>query len=220
MILSSAILIGASYLLGSVPTAYLAGLWIRGTDVRRYGSGTVSASMVWEHVARWATIPVGAFDVAKAAIPTWIGLRLELGAPIAVAAGLAAVVGHNWPIFLRFTGGRGLGGFLGVMLVIFPLGSLWLLALLAIGWRLGDSTVWTLAGIVTLPLLARGVDGPAIMLSLSAAMLLLTFAKRLEGNRRPLPTNRADRWRVLVRRLVFDRDIRSHTEWIRRTPAD
>ena len=128
MIVESALLIVSGYLLGSIPTAYLVGRWIKDLDLRRYGSGTVSGSMVWEHVARWAVVPVGLFDMFKAALPAWLGLRLELGMPVAVAAGLAAVAGHNWPVFLRFTGGRGLGSFMGVLLVVFPWGFPWMLA--------------------------------------------------------------------------------------------
>jgi glycerol-3-phosphate acyltransferase PlsY len=68
--------------------------------------------MVWEHTARWAFIPVGLFDIAKTALPAWIGLQLGLGTQVAVAAGLAAAVGHNWPICLRFIGGQGLSCFM------------------------------------------------------------------------------------------------------------
>ena len=72
------LLVLVGYLLGSIPTAYLAGLWLKGIDLRKYGSGTVSGSMVWEHVARWAVIPVGIFDLLKASFPTWLALRLGL----------------------------------------------------------------------------------------------------------------------------------------------
>ena len=134
MILESVLLIVIGYLLGSIPTSYISSRWLAGKDLREYGSGTVSGSMVWEHVARWAIVPVGLFDVAKAALPTWLGMRLGLGMPAATASGLAAVVGHNWPLYLRFHGGRGLGSFMGVLLVIFPLGFPWMLAFLTVGW--------------------------------------------------------------------------------------
>jgi len=106
------------------------------------------------------------------------------------------------------------------MLVIFPWGSLWILALLAVGWRLGDSTVWALAGLATLPALCHCVAGPDVVLPVSAVMLLLTLVKRLEGNRRLLPSSGPERRRVMLRRLILDRDIRSHTDWIGRTPDD
>lgn len=218
MVVQAALLILVAYLVGSIPAAYLAGRWTKGLDLRQYGSGTVSGSMVWEHVARWAIVPVGLFDLAKVALPTWLGLRLGLGTPVAVAAGLAAVVGHCWPVFLHFHGGRGLGGFLGVLVVIFPWGALWLLALLAVGWLLGDSAPWALLGLATLPVLGHFLEGPKVLLPTAVAMLLLALAKRLEANRRPLPPPGPERRRVIFWRLIFDRDIPSHVAWIRRKP--
>ena len=219
MILQSALLIAAAYLLGSIPTAYLAGRWLKGIDIRRYGSGTVSGSTVYEQVARWAVIPVGLFDVAKAALPAWLGLRLGLGQPVAAAAGLAAAVGHNWSIFLRFVGGRGLGCFLGVLLVIFPWGIPWLLGFMAVGRLLGSTAEWALASVALLPLFTYVVGGSSVAVCTGAAMLLLTVAKRLEANRRPLPPPGPERRRALLRRLIFDRDIASHQDWLARKPT-
>ncbi|MGB8252939.1 MAG: glycerol-3-phosphate acyltransferase, partial [Anaerolineaceae bacterium] len=141
------------YLLGSIPSAYIIGHLLKGRDLRHYGSGTVSGSMVYEHVARWAVIPVGLFDVAKAALPAWLAMHLGLGEVVAVIGGLAAAVGHNWPIFLNFTGGRGISTFLGLLLVVFPWGIPWLLVPLAIGYLLKDSPPFALFSMGTLPLL-------------------------------------------------------------------
>jgi glycerol-3-phosphate acyltransferase PlsY len=218
MVLESALLILMGYLLGSVPAAYLAGRWLRGIDLRRYGSGTVGGSMVWEHVARWAIVPAGLFDVLKAAFPAWLSLRLDLGPWVAAAAGLAAAIGHNWPAFLRFTGGRAVSCFLGIWLALFPWGFPWMLAFLAVGYLLGDSAPWALASLLTLPLLSYLADGSAVVVPLADAMLLLTLVKRLEANRRPFPSPGPERRRVLLRRLFLDRDIASHRDWIRRRP--
>jgi glycerol-3-phosphate acyltransferase PlsY len=220
MSLQAVFLIVAGYLLGSIPTSYLAGRWLKGRDLRRYGSGTVSGSGVYEHVARWAVIPVGLFDIGKAALPTWLGLSLELGEGVAAAAGLAAVAGHNWPIFLRFSGGRGLGTFMGMLLVLFPWGFVWMLVLMAVGWRLGDSAPFALAGIATLPLSSHVIGGPDVIAPLSGAMLLLTLGKRFEANRRPLPPPGPERRRVCLRRLFLDRDMADHQAWLRRQPQE
>jgi glycerol-3-phosphate acyltransferase PlsY len=219
MIAAAVLLVVGGYLLGSIPAAYLAGRWLRGRDIRGYGSGTVSGSMVWEHVARWAVVPVGLFDMGKAALPAWLGLRLGLGMPTATAAGMAAVVGHNWPLYLHFTGGRGLGTFLGLLLVIFPWGFPWMLAFLALGWILGDSAPWALVSLVTLPILGYVLQGPGVLLPAAGVMLLITLVKRLEANRRPLPAETEERRRVIVRRLLLDRDITSHVDWLRRKPT-
>lgn len=214
------LLILGAYLLGSIPTAYVVGRWLKNIDLRRYGSGTVSGSMVYEHVARWAVVPVGLFDMAKAALPAWLGLTLGLGMPAAAGAGLAALAGHNWPVYLGFAGGRGLGCFMGVLLVLFPWGFPWMLAFLAIGWLLGDSAPWALASLLTLPLFSYLIGGPDIVLWLSVGMVLLTLAKRLEANRRSLPPPGPERRRVVLRRLVLDRDIASHADWIQRRPPE
>jgi hypothetical protein len=78
--------------------------------------------------------------------------------------------------------------------------------------------VWTLAALATLPAFSWRVDGPAIMPVIGGAMVLLTLMKRFEANRRPLPSPGPERRRVIIRRLLFDRDINSHHDWIRRTP--
>ena len=211
------LLIVFAYLLGSIPSGYLAGKWIKGIDLREYGSGTVSGSMVWEHVAKWAVFPVGIFDIFKGALPTWLSLKLGLSEQAAMVVGLAAVVGHNWPIYLNFQGGRGLSPFLGELFVLFPLGMLILLIGLGIGNRLKSPAV-PLFTIILLPVFAALFDGPKSMLWLALGMTVITVLKRLEANGRPLPEDPQERHEVILRRIFLDRDIQDHEEWIRREP--
>jgi glycerol-3-phosphate acyltransferase PlsY len=218
MILGSILLIASGYLLGSVSPTYLAGRWLGSKDLRQYGSGTLGGSMVYEHIGRWFVVPVAMFDIAKAALPAWLGLWLGFGEGVAAAAGLAAAAGHNWSLFLRFSGGRGMATFVGVWFALYPPGVVWLGGLLAIGWRLGDSAPWLLVSLLTLPLLAWLLGGPEIVGPIVGAMILITLAKRLEANGRPLPPSGPERWKVLLRRAYLDRDIASHQEWIRRQP--
>ncbi len=218
-IFHSIILVTIGYLIGSIPTAYLAGRWIKGIDLREYGSGTISGSMVFEHVAHWAIVPVGLFDILKGSAATWIGMKsVSDGLLFAAITGMAAVVGHNWPVFLKFTGGRGLSPFMGVLLILFPTGVLWMLVFLGIGYLLGDSAPWSLASLFSLPLLNNWLNGTAAVNLCAAAIILITFTKRIEANRRPLPHDKKDRQKVILLRLFFDRDIQNHKEWIRRVP--
>lgn len=216
VVLTSALVIIVSYLLGSIPTAYLFARWRKGIDIRRYGSGTVSGSMVWEHVSRWGVVAVGLYDVGKAVLATWLGLQISL--PMAIAAGLVAAVGHNWPIFLHFTGGRGLGCFLGLFLFVFPWGALWILVALALGRLISrDSAPWAAASVVMLPGFAAIMGQSLAVIWGCVAMVLITAVKRLDANRRPLPADKAERRRVLLYRLFLDRDIRDWQTWVSRT---
>lgn len=229
MLIQSLLLIAGGYLLGSVSSTYLIGRWLGGKDLRQYGSGSLSGSMVYEHVGRWAIVPVILFDVLKATAPAWLALWLDLGVPVAALAGLAAVAGHNWPIFTRFYGGRGMATFAGVWLALFPPGVLSMVGFMGVGWRLGDSAPLLYPCLLTMPLLAQLFDGPKMLGplllggpqlvgQLAGAMILLTLVKRLEANSRPLPPPGPERLKVLLRRAFLDRDLASHEEWIRRQP--
>ena len=216
-IVSFVILLLFGYLMGSIPSGYLAGKWIKGIDLRNYGSGTVSGSMVWEHVAKWSVVPVGLFDIFKGALPVWLGLRLGLGEVAAMLVGFAAILGHNWPVYLNFHGGRGFSPFLGVLLVLFPWGVPILLAGLAIGNLLGSPTLPVLV-VMCLPIASPALNGSPVVPWLSAGMTVITIVKRLEANRRPLPANPIERRNVILRRIFLDRDIQDHKSWIQREP--
>ncbi len=204
------------YLLGSVPFAYLAGQLVRGIDIREYGTRTVGGSNVYEQVARWPAVVVGLLDIGKAAVATWLPLGLGLGLPTAVAAGLMAIVGHNWPLYLRFHGGRGISTCLGVLAVVFPLGILWELAAIGIGRWLRHSAV-NLIGLATLPLFAWALGKPPAVIAAGGVMFFIVSLKRLEANREPLPPGE-ERWQVLKRRWLLDRDIEDWETWISRRP--
>jgi len=121
--MESVLLLLAGYLLGSVPTAQIAAQLLAGVDLRER-SPTISGSGVYYLVARWAVVPVGLIDVLKGYLATVLPLQVGASAELAMACGLAAVVGHNWSLWLGFRGGRGISPFLGFLLVVFPMGGL------------------------------------------------------------------------------------------------
>lgn len=220
MLILSLLWVIAAYLMGSIPSAYLAGRWLKGIDLRHYGSGTVSGTGVYYHVSKPAIVAVGLFDLAKAALPTWLALRWKLGLGVALMAGLAAMIGHNWPLYLEFKGGRGHSTILGIMLVVFPWGFPYLLAFMAAGRLLGYTALLSLLGIASLPLLTQLVHQPAEVVWASVTMLIITVIKRLEANRQPLPPKGPERRRVLLSRFLFDRDVGPRQEWVERKPTE
>ncbi|MHB1130759.1 MAG: glycerol-3-phosphate 1-O-acyltransferase PlsY [Chloroflexota bacterium] len=116
----AAVLILASYLIGSVPPAFLLGKLLGGIDIRQYGSGNVGATNVLRTLGWGPSLVVFLLDLFKAALPTWVSWQISGSLLVAALAALAAVCGHNWPIFLRFAGGKGVTSSLGALLVLLP----------------------------------------------------------------------------------------------------
>ncbi len=126
-VLSYVIVAVAAYLLGSIPTGYLAGR-ARGIDIRTAGSGNMGATNSFRVLGKRAGIFVLLVDCAKGFAAVWLGSLLSkmLGAPEAdveahcVVAGVFAVLGHNYPCWLRFKGGKGIATSAGVYLALAP----------------------------------------------------------------------------------------------------
>ena len=115
-------LIGFTYLLGSIPTGYVLGK-LSGVDVRQIGSGNVGATNVARAVGKWQGVATLLADAAKGMMPVAIGLRMNLQ-PVAIAAiASAAFLGHLYPVFLKFHGGKGVATGFGALLIISPLAT-------------------------------------------------------------------------------------------------
>lgn len=113
-------LLGA-YLLGSVPTSYLAARYGAGIDLREHGSKNLGATNVYRVLGWGYAIPVGLFDVAKGAVPVFLAHSLTGEAEwMPLSVGVAAVLGHVFPAFMRFRGGKGVATAAGVVLALAP----------------------------------------------------------------------------------------------------
>ncbi|HSE84764.1 MAG TPA: glycerol-3-phosphate 1-O-acyltransferase PlsY [Candidatus Binatia bacterium] len=117
-----------AYLLGSVPTGYILGS-LAGVDVRKAGSGNVGATNVARVVGKRHGIFTLAADMAKGFVPVIIALNLGLTPTATALVGIAAFVGHLYPVFLRFQGGKGVATALGVFLGLAPWATLILMAI-------------------------------------------------------------------------------------------
>ncbi len=121
MTASVAVALAGSYLLGALPTSYLVGRGFRGIDLREHGSKNLGATNLYRVMGWRYAIPVGLFDVAKGAVPTWIfGPWASPATLVALGCGVAAVLGHMFSPFVRFKGGKGVATGAGVVLALAP----------------------------------------------------------------------------------------------------
>jgi glycerol-3-phosphate acyltransferase PlsY len=186
-----------SYLLGSLPVgATIAGL--RGVDIRSVGSGNVGFTNVLRTLGPWMAAPVLILDIGKGVVAVLVvadllGAGSVLGPTgIRLAAGLAAVAGHNWPVFSRFRGGRGVATACGMFLAMSPLATLaavvlWLAVVLATRYV----SLGSMAGALLLPWAIwfesrmMGTERPTA-LTLTAALVALGVLVRHIPNIRRL----------------------------------
>ncbi len=119
--MTEAIAIVVGYLLGSTPSAYLATRLAAGKDIRRMGGGNVGGLNAFREVGFWPAAAVVIIDLGKGAaavaVAYWL---LEVTTPFVLLAGLAAVIGHNWMVWLKFSGGKGMGAAFGALAILFP----------------------------------------------------------------------------------------------------
>lgn len=118
------ILLLSAYLLGSVPFGYLIGKEVAKIDVRRMGSGNVGATNVLRIVGMKPAVAVLLLDMAKGCLPVLLGLVLGAPPKVLGAVAVAAVVGHVFPVYLRFRGGKGVATAIGAFLPLAPAAAL------------------------------------------------------------------------------------------------
>ena len=213
----------AGYLWGGIPTAYLVARYRLGIDIRKYGTGNVGASNVITHVGKKIGIALGLFDgLVKGTGPVIAVALLEGSDWAMVFTGLAAIAGHNWSPYIRFSGGRGVnttgGVFLGFLLfpesiMIIVVAGLWG------GLVRKNSAIWLLMTMLVTPVFAILLNRPDETVIMTVAALILLMVKRLVGNWQR-STEGQPLARVLFYRLLFDRDIASRDEWVFRRPHE
>ncbi len=218
-------LIAGAYLIGAVPSAYIIARLMRGIDIRKYGSGNVGISNVAVHVGVKSAVPLVIFDiVVKGALPVVAASErwLDLGLGVEAAVGAATILGHNWSVFLRLRGGRGMATVLGVLVTLnWPLVVLYG-AVAGAGWVVTkNSAFWWGVAAFLLPFWALAMRRPAEIVWLCAGFVIIVATKRLLSNR-PFEKSGGRSGvplaRLLWNRLAFDRDISSREEWVYRTP--
>jgi glycerol-3-phosphate acyltransferase PlsY len=202
---TAAWLIAAGYLLGSIPFGLILARITGGVDVRKHGSGNIGAANVSRVAGPLAGISTLILDAAKGAAAVWLAaLFTQHSAKAMMFAGLAALVGHCFPVWLKFKGGKGVATGLGVFAALCPLAALLGLAvfvLVFLFWRY--VSLASLSGTATLPLLIYFLWAPGhappltVSIGTLAASALIFFKHRtnllrlMEGTEPKYPLGRS-----------------------------
>lgn len=202
-ILAGAGAIVAGYLLGSIPVAGLVARRRAGVDLRRVGDRNPGYWNAKEQLGRRVALPVFAGDVAKGAVAALVGLAVDAVTPgdghwwLAYVCGFAAMVGHAWPVFAGFRGGRSVLTFVGAAVVLSPLtAAISIAVLLAVTAARGFA--WgARAGVASFPVVQLVVDGPYRTAATGCLMSLigLRFATAALAERRVAGVPPPDRQR-------------------------
>jgi glycerol-3-phosphate acyltransferase PlsY len=183
----AAILIG--YLLGSIPTAYIVVRFRKGVDIRNIDVGNVGAAAVFRQVG----IPAGAFvalvDASKGVAAILIARALGVSEPWVLGAGLAAVLGHSFPIYIGFRGGQGSATLMGIFFILAPQAMAVMIVLMGIAICFTRRVFPMLCiTFLFLPLLIWIFDG-SVMLILYSVVIIIFLAYRNRHGLKELLTN-------------------------------
>lgn len=220
------ILVSGAYLLGSVPLSYIAAKLSKGIDLREYGTGQVGGGNLWRMTSWKVALPVGLFDLAKGMVMVLAANSMGMDGTQQLTAGLATIIGHNWPIFLHFHGGRGIGTAAGVVIILTIIGNItpWLtitlIAIIAVGVLImRSSPLPVLIAFAALPITSWWLHEPLSVTMGFLAMLLIVVIKRLTAQRSAEMVSTSRGWLFLYR-LLFDRDTPNRKTWMHRKPAE
>ncbi|MCB2228392.1 MAG: glycerol-3-phosphate 1-O-acyltransferase PlsY [Desulfarculaceae bacterium] len=174
-------LVLGGYLLGAIPFGLLVARLFGGVDPRRGGSGNIGATNVSRQAGKAAGIITLALDVAKGAVPT--ALAVDMLTPAwAAAVGVAAFVGHCWPIYLRFKGGKGVATFLGALLGLAPWAALASgLALIAVALISRHMSLGSMVGGVSSVFWLWLFGAPVAYMAAASLMSLMIIYKHREN---------------------------------------
>ncbi len=185
-----------AYMVGSIPTSYIVGKATSGIDLRNRGSRNLGATNAFRVLGWKVGVVVLLCDILKGALPVLFlpGVIERLGgaiiptSDIALAVGIAAIVGHTFTVFMKFKGGKGVATSLGVFLALAPLPlAITLAASLAIIWLTHYVSAGSIAGAVLLPVLIRLFYPNRIsLLCVTVAVAILILVRHRSNIRRLL----------------------------------
>ena len=160
------LLIFLAYVMGSVPSGYLLGK-MSGVDVRSVGSGNIGATNVARALGKGRGVLTLFADVAKGYLPVFVGLRLEFDAAAIALIAVAAFLGHLYPLFLNFQGGKGVATALGALLALAPTATLILIVVFAVAVLVSR--------IVSLGAIAAAIAAPVVLWLFSQSLVFVAM---------------------------------------------
>ena len=197
------LLVVGAYFLGSIPFAQVLAR-VKGIDLREAGTGNVGAGNLTKVAGPGWGLAAGLLDGFKGLIPVLIAKEMGLGPGAAGIAGLAAVIGHNWSIFMRGRSGRGLATSVGVIMALDPVLLVWTTGWAVAGWKIGGGVAGFL-GWGLLPIVAIAMGRPPTEYLFLLLLSIVLMARRVQGN-----PDSVRGFRPSLRRAIFDSDIGQH----------
>src|SRR3989338_1638823 len=182
----------AAYIIGSIPTAYIFGRLLKGIDIREYGSGNIGATNVFRVIGKGPGIAVLVIDIIKGFIcATYLASGFLYLAPVTrpelyrIMAGLSAIAGHNWTIFLKFKGGKGVATSAGVVVGLIPkifwLGFLvWLITFFITGFV----SLGSIVAVISIPIFTLAFEEPVEIVVFMCLLCLIIVYKHRPNIRR------------------------------------
>ena len=185
--------LAVAYLVGSIPSAYIAGCLTKGKDIRQEGDRNPGAENAYRTIGAKVGLAVGAVDIGKGAVAILVAKGLTGSTGVEMAAGAAVIAGHNWPIFLQLRGGRGAASAVGVFMVLIPIPAVPLsLASLALLRVTKSATVSIGLIMIPMPFLAL-ITGASYYVVAYTVGLPILIGVRHHLTSRKLPRRQADR---------------------------
>lgn len=183
--ITNSIVVLCSYCIGSIPTGLLLAKAFGGVDIRTQGSGNIGATNVYRTLGRKIGILTLIGDCLKGLLPVVAAQALQLPVEWIALVGLAAFLGHVFPVFLRFKGGKGVATALGVFLATSPLavlGALGAFIVVVMLWKYVSLASITAAAVM--PLFTTFIYGTPTLIAMSVVISIIVILKHHENIRR------------------------------------
>jgi glycerol-3-phosphate acyltransferase PlsY len=187
------------YLLGSIPTAYIVSRIRKGIDIRNIGSGNMGGANVMREIGAREGVFVGLIDVAKGAGAIFIAQALAIPELWVFGTGFATLVGHNFPVFAGFRGGRGSATIIGVFLVLAPEAILVTLVVVAIPFFTSRKFMAAIfIGFALLPLFVWLFEGSLALVRYALVIDVFMLVRNLSGIKQVLAKG-------IIKDMIYDR---------------